>query len=301
MRYGTELSSIEMDDTGVTAVVHDADSGESETIRADYLVGADGVTAPSAHGWASPHPGTARCRSMSCSSTSGRHGGNSFPELHDGDGVQVKNDDVDGIFAGRRGRSRHVHHHLLSRRGRDGRPVHTAALPRGAHQGDRRAGRHRHHRGRGVATLRAGGRPIRLRASFLVGDSAHTMPPFKAGGANTAIQSAHNLAWKLAAVLHGTAAPLLATYQAERHPVADSPRASRSPGRRWRCCGRAAMRRNCRPTRSARCSPCSSATGTARPLSFATRCGRRRFGGRFARPSRHSAAARLGSRGSLDA
>ncbi len=44
--------------------------------------------------------------------------------------------------------------------------------------------------------------------------------PFKAGGANTAIQSAHNLAWKLAAVLNGTADPaLLATYHAERHPV----------------------------------------------------------------------------------
>ena len=55
---------------------------------------------------------------------------------------------------------------------------------------------------------------------FLVGDSAHTMPPFKAGGANTAIQSAHNLAWKLAAVLQGSAGPaLLATYHAERHPV----------------------------------------------------------------------------------
>jgi hypothetical protein len=55
---------------------------------------------------------------------------------------------------------------------------------------------------------------------FLVGDSAHTMPPFKAGGANTAIQSAHNLAWKLAAVLNGTADPaLLSTYHAERRPV----------------------------------------------------------------------------------
>jgi hypothetical protein len=55
---------------------------------------------------------------------------------------------------------------------------------------------------------------------FLVGDSAHTMPPFKAGGANTAIQSAHNLAWKLAAVLTDTAGPaLLSTYHAERHPV----------------------------------------------------------------------------------
>ncbi len=46
------------------------------------------------------------------------------------------------------------------------------------------------------------------------------MPPFEAGGANTAIQSAHNLAWKLAAVLNGSAGPaLLATYHAERHPV----------------------------------------------------------------------------------
>ena len=55
---------------------------------------------------------------------------------------------------------------------------------------------------------------------FLVGDAAHTMPPFKAGGANTAIQSADNLAWKLAAVLNGQAEPaLLSTYQAERHPV----------------------------------------------------------------------------------
>ena len=55
---------------------------------------------------------------------------------------------------------------------------------------------------------------------FLVGDSAHTMPPFKGGGANTGIQSADNLAWKLAAVLHGTAgAELLDTYHTERHPV----------------------------------------------------------------------------------
>jgi putative polyketide hydroxylase len=55
---------------------------------------------------------------------------------------------------------------------------------------------------------------------FFVGDSAHTMPPFKGGGANTAIHSAHNLAWKLAAVLNGTAGPeLLDTYQAERRPV----------------------------------------------------------------------------------
>lgn len=55
---------------------------------------------------------------------------------------------------------------------------------------------------------------------FLVGDAAHTMPPKLGLGVNTAIASAQNLAWKLAAVLKGQASPdLLSTYQAERHPV----------------------------------------------------------------------------------
>jgi putative polyketide hydroxylase len=55
---------------------------------------------------------------------------------------------------------------------------------------------------------------------LLVGDAAHTMPPKLGMGINTAIQSAQNLAWKLAAVLKGHAPPqLLATYEAERHPI----------------------------------------------------------------------------------
>src|SRR6201998_2859904 len=46
VRYGTELCSFEQDDSGVTAVLRDLDSGESQTIRADYLVAADGVRSP---------------------------------------------------------------------------------------------------------------------------------------------------------------------------------------------------------------------------------------------------------------
>ncbi|WP_283133369.1 FAD-dependent monooxygenase [Rhizohabitans arisaemae] len=57
---------------------------------------------------------------------------------------------------------------------------------------------------------------------FLVGDAAHVMPPTGAFGASTGIQDAHNLAWKLAAVLRGRAGDaLLDTYDAERRPVAD--------------------------------------------------------------------------------
>ena len=57
--------------------------------------------------------------------------------------------------------------------------------------------------------------------AFLVGDAAHVMPPAGGFGLNTGVQDAHNLAWKLALVLKGTADPaLLDTYEAERRPVA---------------------------------------------------------------------------------
>jgi 2-polyprenyl-6-methoxyphenol hydroxylase-like FAD-dependent oxidoreductase len=57
---------------------------------------------------------------------------------------------------------------------------------------------------------------------FLAGDSAHTLPPNRGGyGANTGIEDAHNLAWKLSAVLSGASTPkLLETYDAERRPIA---------------------------------------------------------------------------------
>jgi 2-polyprenyl-6-methoxyphenol hydroxylase-like FAD-dependent oxidoreductase len=56
---------------------------------------------------------------------------------------------------------------------------------------------------------------------LLVGDSAHRFPPTGGLGLNSGVQDAHNLAWKLAAVLHGRApASLLESYERERRPVA---------------------------------------------------------------------------------
>ena len=211
---------MQQDDDGVTVVVRDRDSGETETVRTDYLVAADGVHS--------------RIRDSLGVTTSG-YGAlpiyvifiyfkapwrKFMPHLHDGDGVQVKNADVEGI--------------LLVAEGDLGMFI-TTYLPRTGET----AAQFTPQRCREVLNAAIGEQiqleiieiaswqPYELVADqfrcgrvFFVGDSAHTMPPFKAGGANTAIQSAHNLAWKMAAVLHGVAGPaLLATYHTERHPV----------------------------------------------------------------------------------
>jgi putative polyketide hydroxylase len=220
VRYGTELSAFNDVESGVTAVVRDVDSDESETVRADYLVAADGV-----HG---------RIREMLGVSTSGYGALPMFvvfvyfratwrkfvPNLADGDAVQAKNPEVDGIF--------------IAVQGDLGMFI-TTYFPSRAES----VAQFTPQRCRELIVMALGEqidvqiidvapwRPYELVADqfqcgrvFLVGDSAHTMPPFKAGGANAAIQSADNLAWKIAAVVGGVAGRgLLATYHDERHPV----------------------------------------------------------------------------------
>ena len=66
-----------------------------------------------------------------------------------------------------------------------------------------------------AATFRAGN-------GFVVGDAAHRMTPAGALGMNTAIQSAHNLGWKLAWAARGWAGEaLLDSYHTERKPAGE--------------------------------------------------------------------------------
>ena len=219
-RYGAELLSFEQHESAVTAVVRELDSQELETVRADYLVAADGVHS--------------QVRQTLGVTTAGygplpiyvvfvyfRAPWRAFvPELGDGDAVQVENPSVQGIFV-----SISADHGMF---------ISTYYPDKGetAAQFTRQRCRELILNAVGedcdveilqVATWQPYEQvadQFRCGRVFLVGDSAHTMPPFKAGGANTAIQSAHNLAWKLAAVIHGAAeSPLLDTFHAERHPV----------------------------------------------------------------------------------
>ncbi|MGD1282534.1 FAD-dependent monooxygenase [Mycobacterium seoulense] len=220
VRYGTELSSLEQDDAGVTAVLRDRDTGESETIRADYLVGADGVHSP-IRNWLGVKTSGYGALPIYVVFIYFRAPWTKFvSHLADGDAVQVKNVDVDGIFLlvdGELGMFITMYFpgkgesadQFTPQRCRElltdaiGEEIEIDGIEVAAWQPYEQVADH-----------------FQCGRVFLVGDSAHTMPPFKAGGANTAIQSAHNLAWKLAAVLDGTAGPsLLETYHAERHPV----------------------------------------------------------------------------------
>jgi putative polyketide hydroxylase len=220
VRYGTEFVSFEQDEAGVTAVVRDCGSGETETVRADYLIAADGLRSPiwEALGIATDGLGAlpifvvfiyfrAPWRKF-------------FPDFSDGDSVQIKNDEVNGVLLTAKGDLGMFIVTYLPGKGETadqftpercqelllkavGEELDIEIVDIAAWQPNER-----------VAQQFQTGR------AFLLGDSAHTMAPFKGAGANTAIQSANNLAWKLAAVLHGQAGPaLLDTYYVERRPV----------------------------------------------------------------------------------
>lgn len=220
VRYGTELVSFDMDEAGVTARIADRTSGERQTVRADYLIAADGVHSPVRTALSVTTSGYGALPSYVVFiyfRASWRH---VVSHLSDGDAVQVTNPEAPGIF--------------LAVADDLGMFI-TTYFP----AKDDTVQRFTPQRCRNLLAAAIGERldvqiievaswqPYEQVAdqfccgrALLVGDSAHTMPPFKAGGANFAIQSAHNLAWKLAAVLQGTAGPgLLATYHAERHPV----------------------------------------------------------------------------------
>ncbi|MFE4617002.1 FAD-dependent oxidoreductase [Streptomyces sp. NPDC056747] len=224
LRFATELMSFEQDAEGVTARVKSRGTGEHTTIRADYLVAADGPRSPVREqlGIGQSGPGDLFHNVSITFVSRGLAdvvGDRQFIVCY------LTNPEADGALLPVDNRERWVFHAPWH-------PEHGETLEEFTDERCtehiRRAvgvpdldveitGRAPWHAAQRVAERYADGRV------FLVGDSAHEMPPTGAFGSNTGIQDAHNLAWKLAAVLGGWAGPdLLASYDAERRPVAET-------------------------------------------------------------------------------
>ncbi|MFE1753265.1 FAD-dependent oxidoreductase [Streptomyces anandii] len=217
--YFTELESFTQDADGVTARLRDRESGEVRTVTAGHLVGADGPGSPVRRtlGIGFEGPGTT----------------GHFLNVHfEADLAEqlgerrfimcyTFNDTVRGALMPLDNSRRWLLHVVFDPAAEDPSSFDEARcreLVRGA---------------AGVPDLEvkvlgaipweAAGRTATAFSSgrvFLVGDAAHVMPPSGAFGSNTGVQDAHNLAWKLAAVLRGEAGPgLLDSYDPERRPV----------------------------------------------------------------------------------
>ncbi len=219
-RFSTALVSFTEDADGVTATLHDRNTDETRTVRADYVIAADGARSPVREQIGIPRSGS-------------RTYGHQVNVLFRADLASlvrgrefslclIENSSVRGLIASiDNAQTWVIHVSYDPQRGEtpdDFTPERCQALVREAV---------------GIPDLAVaidGVSPwqsavriadrYRKGRVFLAGDAAHAMPPWGGFGANTAIQDAHNLAWKLAFVLSGTAHErLLDTYELERRPL----------------------------------------------------------------------------------
>lgn len=222
---GTELVGIEQDASGVTVAVKDAESQRERTLRARYVVGADGTHSKAREVCGIPFDGRGV---FSNSITIYFHA--DVARLMEGRNLSVMyviNPTLSGFIRLDRGcQSGFL---VVNTVGDASKPeaANAAAdisekrllelLRAGIGVPDIPA------KIDGVARWRSVSDSARRYSEgrvFIAGDAAHVMPPNGGFGGNTGIADAHNLAWKLAFVLHGRAGPdLLSTYDLERRPV----------------------------------------------------------------------------------
>ncbi|MET9323483.1 FAD-dependent monooxygenase [Streptomyces sp. NPDC003038] len=222
VRFSTELMSFDQDATGVSALVKNRDTGEHLTVRADFLIAADGPRSPVREALRIPQTGNG--------------------ELFHNVSITFRSERLTELL----GDLRFIVCYLM-RPGADGAllPVdnetqwvfHAPWHPETGETledftDERCAAQIREAIGVPDLDVEIGGtapwhaaervaEQYSVGRVFLVGDAAHEMAPTGAFGSNTGIQDAHNLAWKIAAVLDGSAGvELLDTYEAERLPVA---------------------------------------------------------------------------------
>jgi 2-polyprenyl-6-methoxyphenol hydroxylase-like FAD-dependent oxidoreductase len=226
VRNRVEATALEPDDDGVTVTVRDLESGEQHTVRARYVIAADGNRSPTrarlgigmeGHGILSRSITIyfrADCTAL-------------LSNLHHSV-IYVHNPELRGFF--RLDRAGKTGFLVINSVGAD--VTTDAAVNVGEGITEERAAAmlqtaigthdipaeileivHWQAEANCAARMRDG-------RVFIAGDAAHVVPPNGGFGGNTGILDARNLAWKLAAVIRGEAgAGLLDTYDAERRPL----------------------------------------------------------------------------------
>ncbi|HEY7392228.1 MAG TPA: FAD-dependent monooxygenase [Bryobacteraceae bacterium] len=221
--FGTDMVSFEQDAAGVTAVIQDRDSGTTSTVRAQYMIAADGTHSRVRDALQIRMAG----RGLLSNSVTIYFRGSVGPLLRGRNlsVIYVYNSALTGFF--RIEKPFDSGFLAVNSTGTPDRPntdVWTGLSDERCREWLRAS------LGADVplkienimkwqATADTAERFQEGRV-FLAGDAAHSMPPTGGFGGNAGVQDAHNLAWKLALVLKGLApAELLATYEAERRPV----------------------------------------------------------------------------------
>jgi 2-polyprenyl-6-methoxyphenol hydroxylase-like FAD-dependent oxidoreductase len=226
LRYSCEVVSLEPDADGVTAVLRDRTDGTRSTVRARYVIAADGYHSPTRSRLGIPMCGHGSFsdsitiyfradvrkligdRNLSVVYVFGPRLQGFFRFAIDGrSGFLVVNSSVDE--SGRRTTSvgptatpERCVAFVREALGAPDLPVEIEDVQRWSAAAE------------WAERFRAG--PI-----LLAGDAVHVMPPTGGYGGNTGVHDARNLAWKLAYVLKGYAGPeLLSTYEPERLPAA---------------------------------------------------------------------------------
>ncbi|HEX3780925.1 MAG TPA: FAD-dependent monooxygenase [Pseudonocardiaceae bacterium] len=218
LRFGTELVSFEQDADGVTAVLRDLSTGATSSVRAEYLVAADGHHGPirsalgiGGHGRGALGTAASALFEAELGESIGTRGALYYlqnPQLP-GNGGALVTTDAPGRYVLNTGledgvsptTARWVELIRIATGVADLRPTLLNSNDRVF------ATEHR------IADEFSSGRV------HLIGDAARVMPPTGGLGGNTAILDGYHLAWKLAMVVRGEAGPgLLASHDPERRP-----------------------------------------------------------------------------------
>ena len=223
MRFGWELQSFEQDEHGVTAIVLDRLSKGLMTVRAQYMVGADGARSRVVEQLGIPlegQHGLANVFNVVCDMDLSRHVAHRHASLYNV--IQPNSAYWASVVVFRMVRAWDQWLVALIVKQAAGKPEPTLEDFRERIResiGDDSIDFTIRHTSMWtvndvVAEYYSVGRV------FCMGDAVHRHPPTNGLGSNTCVQDAFNLAWKLALVIQGKASSrLLDSYSAERQPV----------------------------------------------------------------------------------